>query len=303
MKKILITGGTGFVGTAVVEALESYDVELHILSRVDYSHFDTEKKKYHKISLMQFKDIDRLLSSLKADYLIHLAWYVNPMDYLDSDKNLLWVSATLNIISSFVRNGGVRLVATGTCFEYAFNEDIVDEETTPICPLSLYAQCKASTYEILKKYLRDNNISYVWARLGYMYGENEYENRVVPYIIKNLLRDKEVICKNSSAIRDYIYVKDVGSSLVEVLFSEYIGPLNIATGKKVMMRQLFKEIARQLNKENLVIYIDEPVMPKSMVMNVTRLKSIRSKYSTKLSEGINETIKWWKSKYDMDTEL
>ncbi len=132
-----------------------------------------------------------------------------------------------------------------------------------------------------------------------MYGEEEKDTRVVPYIIKNLLENKEILCKSSDCIRDYMYIKDAARAITKLLFSEYQGCINICSGNPITMEYLFKEIAMKLTKEELVTYVNELSNPKKVLGDNSLLQNklnFKCKYS--LDEGLKNTIKWWEGKND-----
>ena len=276
MTKILLTGGTGFIGKAVLEALKDEPFEIHVCTRNTVS-MQTESIKsnvvYHQCSLNDYVAIGKLIEDIKPEGLIHLAWYVNPKDYINSEENYKWIEISENLFKTFIKHGGKRIFSAGTCFEYEFTDGLLDEYNSRINPISIYAQCKVRVNEILKECTRDNDVTYVWGRIGYIYGENEHAGRVVPYIIETLRKNEMVTCKNATAQRDYIYVKDLGEAIVKSFLSTYEGELNLGTGKGIQMQEIFMEIARQLNQEEKVILKDEPVSPKSLVLDVKRLEN------------------------------
>lgn len=295
MNKVLITGGTGFIGSVVVKELLNYDIELYVIGRREICE-DNLKLKYYQISIMDYDAINRFISEIKPDTLIHLAWNVNHSTYLNSDENLLWVGASLNLLRAFVKFGGKRVLMCGTCFEYEFSQEPYSEYKTPINPKSLYGVCKYNLYQIAKKYTDDVNVSFVWTRLGYLFGENESKTRVVPYIITNLLDGKVVICRNSNAVRDYIYVRDAGNAIVKTLISDVCGIVNIGSGVGIKMHDLFSVIAEKCGAANLVKYYDEGVDPNFLVLDTSILRNeVGYDSYASLPSALDNVIKWWKN--------
>lgn len=301
MKKILITGGTGFVGRAVVESLlsEDMDLEIHLLVfKTDFSPYkalDMRKNIIcHRCSLLDYDKTNGIIQQVRPDYLIHLAWYVRDVDYLAGGENLLWVGASLNLLKTFAFCGGKRALMCGTCFEYDFREAPL-KETDKINPLYVYARCKASLHDIAEKYAENNGFEFVWFRLFYLFGEGEFEKRVVPYIIKNIMSGNAVTCKNSEAVRDYMYVRDAGNAIVRTMFSSVKGTVNIASGRGITMGQVFETIAEEMGHRELVILERNPTVPQSIVADVSRLREeIGFGCCTEMGDGLRNTINWWK---------
>lgn len=301
MKKVLVTGGSGFVGRAVLKALSASEVEIHVISRGDVIKDLTNETKIsiHQLSLLEFSRVSQIIREIQPEYLIHLAWDVKQLDYLHSSENLDWVGASLNVLKVFVQSGGKRAFFCGTCFEYEFTENPASEQKTKIKPLTLYAQCKASLHDIVKKYCQDNQLSFVWGRLFYLFGENEAIHRVVPYVITELLNKKEVTCKNASAIRDYLYIADAGKAIVKTLFSDVVGAVNIASGQPVTMRQIFQLIGEKCHSADRIYYLDEPVVPKQVVAEVAILqKTVGFTEYTDWQQALERTIDWWRGKIE-----
>ncbi|MBE6033265.1 MAG: NAD-dependent epimerase/dehydratase family protein [Clostridiales bacterium] len=281
MKKVLITGGGGFVGGAVLKALmEEKDVEVHALHRKVEKIRD--KICFHQCDLMDYRQVNRLIECIKPDYLVHLAWNVEHSTYLHSSENLLWVGASLNLLKCFAENKGRRVFMCGTCFEQ-------------IEPLSLYAVSKRTLCQIAWNYCETRKLSFVWGRLFYLYGEGEKITRVVPYAITELLEGHKVICKNASAVRDYMYVKDAGNAIVKTLLSKAEGVIDIASGKQITMAEIFEQIGESCERKQAIILQDNPVQPQKVVADVERLRKIVGfNEDTDIAKALSTTIQWWR---------
>lgn len=118
MEKILITGGTGFIGTQVVRELLERGYEVHSLV---YPPFAPEQPNLiqHEMNLMDSAAVDAFLSGNHFEKLIHLAWYVGPKCQT-SALNIDWLEVSLHLIKSFHKNGGKIVLAAGSMSEYDF---------------------------------------------------------------------------------------------------------------------------------------------------------------------------------------
>lgn len=281
MKKILVTGASGFVGKAVIDSLLSNcNFEIHAIVRKQLC--SQTQVKCHVCDLMDYESVCKVVGEIKPDYLIHLAWDVNHATYLHSDENLLWVAASLNLLKSFKQNGGERVFISGTCFE-------------DISHLPLYAASKLSLKSLAISYCELNNISIAWGRLFYLFGENEKIERVTPYVITQLLKNEKVVCKNSSAIRDFMYIVDAGNAIVQTLFSDVQGQLDIASGCSITMKSLFTEIGASVGMPENIIFEDNSINPQKVVADASKLRNVvKFNTFTPLDDALKCTVEYWK---------
>jgi dTDP-6-deoxy-L-talose 4-dehydrogenase (NAD+) len=184
----LVTGSSGFVGRQIVEALSAKGFEIRAVVRkgVDASTFSGLN-----ITIVESNDIFEeneawWRNTLRGvDYVIHSAWYVNPVDYLTSYKNIDSLLGTIKIAKAAADENIKKFIGIGTCFEYReSNEDL--DNCSPLAPNTLYAAAKVSVYFLLSQFLKSTQTKFLWCRLFYLYGEGEKQQRLVPYIINNL---------------------------------------------------------------------------------------------------------------------
>lgn len=252
MKKILITGASGFIGSHIVQILLRKGFEVHAVTSGS-STFLHEHLIWHQLDLLQTETIDSLCASVQADYLLHLAWVTNTNKYWNSTDNFYWLKSSIQLFDSFIKYGGKRIVSSGSCAEYDWSYGYCTEALTPSSKSSApYVVCKQALSSVLQSFSEVCGVSTACGRPFYLYGPNENSERLVSYIITNLLNDKPVFCRNGSLIRDYLYVEDVADAFVSLLVSEIEGVVNIASGQPIMIRDLVNCIAEKLNKISLV---------------------------------------------------
>ncbi|OAD21866.1 CDP-4-dehydro-6-deoxy-D-gulose 4-reductase [Candidatus Thiomargarita nelsonii] len=117
MKKVLLTGATGFIGQHCPALLLTQGYEVHAI----YSRIAGEAHPnvhWHKVDLLAPMQIARLIDSIRPTHLLHLAWYAIPGKYWTSSENFRWVQASLTLLQEFARRCGQRVVMAGTCAEY-----------------------------------------------------------------------------------------------------------------------------------------------------------------------------------------
>lgn len=185
------------------------------------------------------------------DAIIHLAWFVDPISYLYSEKNLECLSGTIRLAKAARAEGIKHFVGVGTCLEYDSAFGYL-KTSTPLAPKSLYATTKASVFKTLQELFLLSETSFAWARIFYLYGEGEDLRRLVPYIQAQLSRGKTAKISNPDQIRDYLRVEDAGLQIAVVASHLMAGVFNICSGVGISIRQLAMSTAREMGASKLL---------------------------------------------------
>ena len=300
MKRVLLTGAAGFIGRNTIPFLRERDYEVHC-AYIDGQRLAEEKEGviWHECNLLDADKQRRLLREVSPAQLLHFAWETTHRQYWTSRYNLAWVQASLNLLVNFADCGGERAVLAGTCAEYDWSPGCYREDATPLRPATLYGACKNSTREIADHYLAQKKISFAWGRIFFLYGPHEHPERMVASVINALLRGKPARCSHGRQVRDFLYVKDVASAFVALLESGVEGPVNIASGNPVTLRDVIKMIAVKIGREVLVEYGAIPAGandPHELTADTKRLNTdVGWRPQFDLSRGLDETIAWWKN--------
>ena len=255
MKTILITGATGFVGKQVIKVLSKSKVNIVPVVRSTkeniFEGITNIKRVIHSPNIFQ-EDEDWWKNQCNGiDTIIHIAWYAEPTKYLQSTKNIDCLMGSLNLAKGAVKAGVRRFVGIGTCFEYDLSKGKLSINTA-LNPSSIYASTKAALYTTLLHWLPKKMVDFSWCRLFYLYGENEDERRLVPYVHRQLSRGEEVELTSGKQIRDYLDVSEVGRMIAEIALSDHKGPINICSGLPISVKELVEDIADQYNRRDLL---------------------------------------------------
>jgi nucleoside-diphosphate-sugar epimerase len=295
MKRVLVTGASGFIGWHCLARLAARGYEVHAVSTSARVSPDVQ---WHVADLLREPEAVALLAQVRPTHLLHLAWIVRPGDFLSSPLNWPWVGASVAILRAFGDNGGVRAVFTGSCAEYDQTAGRCRERQTAIAPATVYGASKAALGVVLPAFAAQHGVaSTAWARLFYLYGPREHRERIVPSAILALQRNHPFACTSGTQIRDFMYVVDAADALVALLDSEVAGPVNVASGTPASLRDVLTLIGQQLGREQLLQFGARPPAarePPVLTADVTRLgQEVGWSSPTPLDEGVRRTIDWW----------
>ena len=296
MKKVIVTGGTGFIGRHALKTLLEQGFEVHALTSQTLPT-DAYGCIWHPANLLDFTQIKQLITEIKASHLLHFAWYAVPGKYWTAEENFLWVQASLELLKWFQRSGGERVVMAGTCAEYDWQYGYCSETITPTNPSTPYGICKLSLQQLVQSYSELMGISSAWGRIFWLYGCHEYSQRLVPSVICSLLKGQVAKCSHGNQIRDFLYVQDVADAFVALLSSDIRGCVNIASGKAIVIKDIIFTIADYIRRQDL---IQLGAIPKSsgeaplVVANINRLSNeVGWEPKFNLDISLKETVNWW----------
>lgn len=299
MKRVLITGATGFIGQHCLPLLTELGYDVHGVTAKpipDQAH----GVQWHRADLLDLEACTALIREVQPTHLLHLAWFVEPGAYWSSLENLRWVQASLQMLRAFASYRGQRVVIAGTCAEYDWTYGYCSEAVTPLVPTTLYGTCKHSLRLIAEASSAQLRLSTAWGRIFFLYGPGERPQRLIASTIRALLSEEPARCTHGQQIRDLLFVCDVAAAFVALLDSEVKGAVNIASGVPVTLKSVVNRIADKLNRHELIQFgalatpADEPGL---LVADVNRLVGEvgwRARYT--LDEGLDETIEWWRAR-------
>lgn len=296
MKKVLVSGATGFIGRQCLPLLLSKGYQVHAVASKKIIQ-TASGLSWHQANLLDFSQIYPLIAKLQPTHWLHLAWNAVPGKYWTSPENFRWVQASLELLQAFAQNGGQRVVMAGTCAEYDWQYGYCSEQITPLSPNTVYGTCKHSLQSMLAAFARQTGLSYAWGRIFFVYGPFEHPQRLVPTVIRCLLQAEPARCSHGNQIRDFLYVTDAADALVSLLDSQVLGAVNIASGFPVTLKDIIYQIASQINRPDLIELGAIPAAanePPLLVADVRRLtEEVGWQPKVTIEAGLEQTITWW----------
>ncbi|MDF2889508.1 MAG: NAD-dependent epimerase/dehydratase [Lacrimispora sp.] len=311
MKKVLVTGADGFIGSHLTEELVSrgYKVKAFVYynSFGTYGWLDTlpeHIKDEIEIQSGDIRDPNGVRSAVSdIDSIFHLAAliaipysYESPDSYVDTN-----VKGTLNILQAARALETGKVLITSTSEVYGSADYVPIDESHPFKAQSPYSATKIGADRLAESFYRSFSLPVTIVRPFNTYGPRQSARAVIPTIISQLLAGKEDIHLGSlTPTRDFNYVKDTVNGFIEIESSEQtIGEeINIASQTEISIGELALELIRQINPKAEIICENERLRPeKSEVTRLLgsnkKLKALTSwKQQYTLSQGLEETIHW-----------
>ncbi len=314
MKKVLVTGADGFIGSHLAEELvkDGYDVK----SFVYYNSFNTwgwidtlDKgvKDSMEIFSGDIRDPNGVREAMKdVDTVFHLAAliaipfsYHSPDSYVDTN-----IKGTLNVLQAARDLKTERILVTSTSEVYGTAQYVPIDEKHPYQGQSPYSATKIGADRLAESFFRSFNLPLTIVRPFNTFGPRQSARAVIPTIITQLLSGQETIKLGSlTPTRDFNYVKDTANGFIEISKSEKtIGEeVNIATQQEISIGQLAEELIRQINPSAKIICDEERLRPEKSEVNrllgsnekIKRLTNWSPKYT--FEQGIAKTIEFLKN--------
>lgn len=252
MRRVLVTGGAGFIGRAVCAALLNAGYEVCITGRQRPTDIDI-RIGFIRADLLAPEAASFIFANRTFDILLHLAWETRHGIFWSARENQDWIAASLRLARCFADAGGGRMVATGTCVEYDAPDDgPCIANVTPLAPIHPYAVAKNEGRRLIEACCQAYGVSFAWARLFMLIGEREHPDRLVPSVVRSLLNGVPARCSSGVQVRDFMDVRDAGLALASVAASETSGALNICSGHPVRIADLARMLGDIMQRPDLI---------------------------------------------------
>jgi UDP-glucose 4-epimerase len=304
--KILVTGGAGFIGSNVSDALVK---DGHVVTVLDNLSTGKEENinpevKFYNVDLLDIESLELAFREFKPDVVNHHAAQIDVRKSVedpafDAETNII---GSINLFELSINYGVRRIIfsSTGGAL-YGEPEKLPADEYTPIEPISPYGVAKYCVENYLNYFKRLYGVERVILRYANVYGPRQDplgEAGVVAIFTGKILKgEKPVILGDGTQTRDYIYVEDVVKANVLALEGKE-GTYNIGTGKETSVNELIEIFSKVLGHEIKPEYAP-PRKGEVHRISLDGEKAKRElgfvpKYS--LEEGIKKTIEWYKGK-------
>jgi nucleoside-diphosphate-sugar epimerase len=296
LKRVLVTGATGFIGRNALVPLLKRGYEVH--ATYTKRPLDIEDVLWHRCDLLDASAVRAAVNQTRPSHLLHFAWSVEHGKYWTSPLNVEWLAASLQLIRVFQESGGERFVGAGTCAEYEWGSPRCVEGESPLRPATLYGVSKNALREVAESFAQTKKFGFAWGRIFLTFGPHEDGARLVASVARALVRGETAECSPGNHQRDFLHVQDVAEAFVALADSDVRGSFNIGSGEPVRVRDVALMLASAAGRDDLLRLGALPERagdPAVLVADVRRLREeLGWKPRFSLRQALDDTISWWR---------
>jgi|TARA_B110000467_G_scaffold163543_1_gene189818 UDP-glucose 4-epimerase len=307
-KKILVTGGTGQVGSFLVEELVKKKANVFVIGRnkkilkeIDLL-VKSKKVTFLECNLINNNEINENKKILKEiDLLIHLSSELSEVNtnlidnaHFSIDLN---INGIINLLPHLIKLK--KIIYSSSTAVYGNTKAGKTNEDSITNPVSFYGCGKLGAEKYLNIFCNFNKIPLTILRYSSVYGPRNRTNQVIPVFIKKALENKTIILyKKGKTIRDFIYISDIINATIKAITNNQEGIFNIGSGEKTTMYNIAKKIIKLTNSKSKIIF-KESLNEINFVLDAEKAK-IKLKFNSKinLDIGLLKEIEWHK-KYNI----
>lgn len=237
--------------------------------------------------------------------ILHLATYYIKNHQSEDIYNMMNSNITFptNLLENAIDNNVKYFINTGSFAEYSLN-NIPITEKSKISPNNLYASTKVSFEEILKFYNNNYGIKASTLKLFTPYGPKDDENKIVPYIITNAIKNNKITIRSTSKKLDFVFVQDIINAFIKCMnsikkFDSYES-FNIASGSSYSNKEVYDIIESILGVQN-VEFLESDTRPvETDISKINNFLNWEPEYN--IEDGLKRTIDYYNLKYGKNLE-
>lgn len=302
MTKVLITGGAGFIGSALISYLQKLGHEVSVIDNLSFGNRDYIKladKDFYTLDILDYEKVEQAVCKINPDWIIHLAAihfipYCNQNPFESANIN---VRGTLNLLRAAKKLSGLKKVFfASTAAVYPISNQPLSENTI-LNPLDIYGLSKLAGEHLLNEFYLETQIPAVICRFFNAFGPNETNPHLIPEIQRQVNSGSRLIqLGNLEPKRDFIHTLDMARAVYMLLekFDCGIDIFNLGSGQEYSVVDVVRAFERQLG-ESISIQVDPARVRKvermHLLADISKLQAfINWKPEINLDDGIKTLI-------------
>lgn len=302
--KVLVTGGAGFIGSHVVDLLIKRGYRVVVVDSISKKKgWINPKARYYHLDINDAK-LKNVFVKEKPQVVLHLAAHAEDRvsvrePVTNAEVNIL---GSLKVFEACRANKVKRIVFASTGVVYGEQKKFpLNEKVTP-WPLTPYAISKLVGEHYLNFYYKIIGIPYTALRLSNVYGprqDSRGDSGVLAIFSEKMFKKQQPVVNNDGkTTRDYVYVGDVARAFVQALESNYVGEINISTGRETSTLEIFKTIKLLTKSDCKLVFNPKHIDAVRRVCLSPKLAGRVIKWQPKVSlkDGVKATVLWFKAR-------
>lgn len=304
--EVLVTGATGFIGSHLTRRLVKENAKVNIVSRKE----DLDKVlllkdfarriRIWKCNLLDQSSLIKCVQRVNPEKIFHLGAFVNTAYSFQVASECVQtnIQGTVNLLTALQYVSYDTFVHAGTCHVYESNSAPFSEEQK-IDPISPYAISKTASESFCKFAHEVHGAAVVLLRISTVYGPCQDLRRLVPYVITNCLKRKNIMLTSCDQTRDFTYVDDIVDGIIKSsIIKDALGEvINLGNEKEYSIRFIVAKIIELMGnpvEPTFGALSQRTSEPKRWYCDISRAKRIlRWKPKIALNEGLEQTIEWY----------
>ena len=312
MKKIIVTGGSGFIGSNLVKFLLKKNYFVINIDNLSYSANpynlkDIKKNnyKFYKIDINDKEKFFKILKKFKPVGIFNLAAETHVDRSIDDPKNFIYsnILGVFNLLEALKKylsknNKKIKMVHISTDEVYGdIKEGRRSDEKFPYDPSSPYSASKASADHLIKSFIRTYKLPVIISNCCNNYGPNQFPEKLIPKLIYNIAKNKPLpIYGRGKNSREWIFVLDHCEALLKIFFKGKIGEsYNVGTNINIRNIDMAKKLLKiSKNRTKIKFVKDRPGHDFRYALNSKKIrKKLNWKPKTNLDKGLRITLNWY----------
>jgi nucleoside-diphosphate-sugar epimerase len=299
LKRVLVTGGSGFVGAHIVHHLLEKQLTVYVNCRPE-THLWRLRKIIKDIELYQAdvrceEQVEKMVQNIRPEAVVHCAAYGVPFEQQDMQEMLNTnLNSTLYLIKAAAKYGVDRFIHTGSCSEFNAKSGTISELIPPN-PSNFYGVSKAASTLLALQQANSLNLKLVVLRLFNLYGMHENPGRVIPAMLHACIYKKPLDLTSGEQIRDYTFIEDIAALYTDLVIKEKF-PSNdvfhIGTGIGHSIREIGKLVEFITQQTGFLLWGKKTHRPNEMpclVADISKAKQMLGwSPKTTLEQGIKK---------------
>ena len=300
MKRILVTGGAGFIGSAVIAHLQRAGHEIFVIDNLSFGNrqfINVDDKHFFNADILDENRMDEIIGSIRPNIIIHLAAihfipYCNQHPYESSNIN---IRGTIHILKAARKYKPEKVFFASTAAVYPIYDNAVNE-TFATGPMDIYGLSKLTGEHLCDEFHLQSQIPVVVCRFFNAFGPNETNPHLIPEIQKQVLEGKRKIqLGNLTPKRDFIHTFDMAAAVETLLtqVKEGIHTFNLGRGIEYSVTEIVDAFSKAIG-EKIEIEVDparvRKVERQHLLADVSKLKSLGWEPKIGIEEGIKTLV-------------